>query len=359
VRLLGINRIRTSEITDLIANAPPGEVKLSYVGAFLDDSGEAIKDTLGHLTDYMLHTGITKGLTKSVNAGNPKLVDIEAGEGIIIDRSDPLNPVLTRVIFLGAVGVTDPNLTLSLSHVYIDSAGVLTVEATRPTKTDIETRLSLGGLVHDTVAEIILFPTPDPIIAYGSSATEIEELVLSGGKTLDGGIITPASNDLSLDVIAAIVSQYGRNFVTNPGSPNNPNIPARAPIPAANFFKAFVEAGGDLNLDNSSNQLDPSLINTDGLGTLGTLMNNTFSVIRVFISATDNNFVIYYGTKQYDSAEQGLAEASFETTFQEHISTKTISPVANIAIREDVTDLAAALLTDPLQAIIMPVRIRT
>jgi len=321
------------------------DVELDHRIVFANGTGKMRKDILGHVLDYATHTGILQGLTKSVNAGDDKLFDIEAGEGIIIDRTDPINPVLTRIIFPQTLGITDPNLTDALSHVYIDITGTVIVRNTSPTQTNLEEELYLGGQVHDTAAQIILFPIPDPVIAYGTSATEIVETVLSGGRTLEGGFLFPSgAMDLTLAITAATVNQWGRNFVNNPGDPNITPIPPRVIIPASNFFKVFDDGAGSLVFfpQPTTDVLEPTLMNLNGAGTLVALQPGRYSIIRVFISAGDENVVFYYGTQQYMTLIE--AQAAIETTFVENEATFSISPIAKIFIEEGVTDLTAGLL---------------
>lgn len=331
-----VNQIKASDIPlqNLVADG-----KFLYT----NPSNELKRDDIFHVNDLAFHTGIRKGLVKTINA-DPKLFDVSAGDGIIIDNTDPLNPIVTRISFPETLAITDPNLTAGTSHVYIDSAGVLTVETLPPTRSDVQNRLSLGTLVHDTVAQTIVVVVPDPVISYGSSATEIEDMVIgNGGITLRGGVITPASTDLSVNISAILVREFGRNFGINPGFPNVEDIPAKSPVLAANFFKVLND-GTNFVVDPvvKTDQLDPTVINLDGLGDLINISMNNFSKIRVFVSAIDNNVLFYYGTKEYST----LLDATTlpEPTFVEHPSTLGTSPIADIVIRNNVTDLADGIV---------------
>lgn len=324
-----------SEINDLL----PDEVQTSYTGVFLDDSGEAIKDTLNHVEDLMLHTGIRKGLTLTVNADDTKF-DIAAGEAIIVDRDpDPTNSTVTRINFSETLAITDPNLTEALSHVYMNSAGTISVETDPPTLSDVNDRIYLGSLLH--ISSVIDSAVPNPIIAHGTSITEMIALVLGGGSTLLGALVTANGANLSLDVAAGLLQQYGRGFNVDANRPNEAETPVQAAIPSGNFFKAYINGSGDLVQENGTNLLDPTQFNEDGLGTLETVANNQFTIVRVFYAGITNDVILYFGTEEFSTIT--AARAAPELTWIEHPGTRDISPIAKIIIREDVTDLASAI----------------
>jgi len=334
---------------------PPGKIQSSDQVMGIDSSGFLYRDIFQSLNSLNLHTGIINGLVKTPNA-DPTLFDIAAGNGIIIDKTDPQNTIINRInIPDPIIGIPNPHLTSTVSNVLIDAAKVVTVINTTPTMDDIRNKLSLGGMVKNTAAQEILFTIPNPIVAYGSSATEIERMFSGGGITYSGGMVTPAGPNLTLDIERVIVEQFGRGHVLNPVSPNIVDIPAKTPIPAANFFKVFTEALGDLNIDNSTNTLSPTLFNEDGAGTLQTISPNNYTTIRGFASAVDNNVLFYYGTEEFSTIIGAVAAA--ETTFVENSITRGISPVVKIHIKENVTDLTQALIDGDV--IFQPITSRT
>lgn len=329
----------SESIETQINSLPPGEVQTSYTGVFLDGSNDAIKDTLNDVEDLMLHTGIRKDLTLTINADNTKF-DVAAGEAIIVNRDPiPTNSTVTRINFPQTLAITDPNLTEALSHVYMSSTGTLTVETDPPTLSDISDRIYLGSLLH--ISSVIVSIVPNPIIAHGTSNTEIIELVAGGGTTLSGAIVTANGANLTLDISVGLLRQYGRAFGVDANRPNEIETPVQAPIPAGNFFKAYIDGTGDLIQENGTNLLDPTQFNEDGLGTLETVANNQFTIIRVFYAGVTNDVILYFGTEEFSTLS--AARVAPELTWVEHPGTRDISPIAKIIIREDVTDLASAI----------------
>ena len=286
-----------------------------------------------------LHTGVRRGLALSVASATT--FNVAAGDAIIVNR-DP-NPLLTTVTKISKaeeLGILDTNLGENLSHIFMDAAGIITVETERPQNlSDIFNKIYLGAVIPfgGVIGNII----PDPIVAHGSSATELAELVFAGGTTLSGSLLT-GNSDLTLDVTPGLLRQSGRGFTINANSPNEIETPAFTPIPQSEFFLVYIDSGGDIVIDNSSNELDPTQINTDGLGTLNAISPaNNFSIIRVFQAGDNNDFLFYYGTEEFGTIADAVA--AIEPTWVESENTRDISPIAKIFIRADVTDIAAGV----------------
>lgn len=287
----------------------------------------------------LLHTGIRTGLTITPNADNTKF-DVAAGQAIIVNNDpDPTNTTVTVIDFPQTLAIADPNLSDALSHVYLSSTGVMSIETNPPTLSDVTQRIYLGSLLH--VSSVIIDAVPNPIIAHGTSITEMIALVQGGGTTLSGAIVTANGANITLDISVGLLRQYGRAFAVDASRPNEVETPVQAPIPSGNFFKAFINSSGDLIQVNGSNVLSPTQFNEDGLGTLETVANNQFTVIRVFYAGITNDVILYFGTEEFSTI--AAARAAPELTWTEHPGTRDISPIARIIIREDVTDLASAI----------------
>jgi len=325
---------------------PPEQIQSNSIIAFEAVSGFTKRSTPTELTNLTLHTGIINGMVKSVNGGDDTLFDMTAGTAIMVDRSDPTNVIVTHVDFPGLTGQLDTNLTEPFSQVFMDpDTLVVTTEILPPDSlADINDRIFCGVILH--TAGVISAILDNPIIAYGSSISEINEMVLGGGVTIFGGEITANGANLKLDVASGVFQLYGRGRQFDPNNPNSSEIAAQTPVPVGNFIKSYEDAGGDLVIDASSNDIDPTMFNEDNLGTLETVGNNLFTVFRCFYAILPGGFtrlLLYYGTQEYSSAE--LALSSAEPTFVEQRDTIRLAPLGNLAIREDVLDYQTALLS--------------
>jgi len=293
------------------------------------------------LAEYSMHTGIRTGLVLLANA-DPTKFDIAVGRGIIVNLDpDPRATTVTQVPFPETLAIDDLFLGDTFTYLFLNSIGTLIQRITPPTTLDDLNDLIFLGKLRHFGGNIVTVDNVG-VMAHGSSLGEIAVLLYNGGTKVSGTKLTPNGANLSLDVTAGLLQQVGRGRTVNENNPNiRPSI-AQAPILSANFFKAFVDGIGELILDNTTNVLDPTQFNTGGAGTLGTVSNNMFTNIRVVYAAESEAVVFYYGTEQFTTLV--AAESSAEPTFTEHPDTIGLSPIAVITIREDVTDLAAAIV---------------
>ena len=141
-------------------------------------------------------------------------------------------------------------------------------------------------------------------------------------------MVSPNGANLNLDTTAGVLQQHGTGFAINPSQPNEFASPAIVPFAVGRFIKVFTDTLGDLDRDLSTNDLDPTMFNSAGLGTLVTVPNNRFTNQRCFQTAVTDSLLIYYGTTDYVSAQAAL-DAS-EPTFVENFETVQTAAVANV-----------------------------
>lgn len=324
---------------------PPEQILDNSIIPFENGSGDTKQSVSKEIANLTLHTGVIKGMQVTENGGDNTLFDVAAGSAIKVDRTDPDNVIVTQVTFSGLTGQLDTNLSESFSSVFMDpDTQVVTTEIEPPDSlSDLNNKIFLGTILH--TAGVISAENDNPIIAYGSSLSELAEMVLGGGVTITGGLITANGANLKLDVALGIFQQFGRGRQFDPNNPNTEEIAAQVPVPVGSFIKMYEDAGGDLVIDASNNDMDPIQFNEDGLGTLQTVANNQFTVVRCFYAVLPGGFsrlALYYGTQEFTTITGALA--AVETTFVENIDTIRLSPLAKIAIKENVTDLAAGLI---------------
>jgi len=298
-------------------------------------------DVVNFIAEFGMHTGVRQGLQVSQNVDTTKF-DVAAGTAIIVNlEPNPLNPSVTRIVFqVPTVAILDAFLSDPFTFVFINNVGTIIQRNVRfSSLDDVFGIVFIGQLRH--FASTINAAIDNPIIAQGSSSSHISELVFGGGVTLEGAEISPAGADLQVDISAGILEQFGQGRSENETTPNEGATTAQTPILATEFFKVFVDGSGNFVIDNSTNLLAPTLFNEDGLGTLQLVQANKFTNIRVFQALDTKAVLFYYGTKAFDSAEDAVSLE--EPTFTEHPTTRQISPVAEIGIKQNVIDFVAAI----------------
>lgn len=323
---------------------PEEQILSDSIIPFENGSGITKRSTPTKITYLTLHTGVIKGMVVSVNAGDDTKFDMSVGTALKVDRTDPDNVIVTTVDFPGLTAQLDTNLTEPFSNVFVDpDTQVATTEIDPPDSlSDLNDRISCGTILH--TSGVISALLDNPIIAYGSSISEIAEMVLGGGVTVSGGEVTANGANLKLDVTTGVFQMYGRGRQFDTNNPNTSEIAAQVPVPVGNFIKFFEDALGVGIIDATTNDMDPTQFNDGGLGTLVTVANNQFTVFRGFyavLPAGTTRLVTYYGTQEFSSAS--LALSSVEPTFKESESIIRLAPVSEIAVRQDVVDLTAAL----------------
>lgn len=298
-----------------------------------------LQEQIDNVENESLHTGVRRGLTLVLNTTTT--FDVAEGDAIIVNNDpNPLETTITKISKAEETGILDTNLSEAISHIYMDAAGTITVETQPPmTISDVFDRIYLGTILH--FSGIIVAVIPDSIVAHGSSNTGIMDLVFAGGTKATGSLITANGANLQLDITDGILRQVGRGFGVNANAPNDVETPASSPVLQADFFLIYLDAAGDVVTDNSSNVLDPAQINLNGAGTLTSVGMNNYSVIRVFQAGITNDLLFYYGTIAFATIAD--AQSLAEPTWVEHEDTRTLSPVAKIYIRGNVTDLATAI----------------
>jgi len=292
------------------------------------------------LAEYGMHTGVRQGLELSATLFGTTF-DIAAGRGIMVNAEpDPRATTVSQVPFAETLGITDLFLTDTFTYIFLNSIGAVIQRVTPPsTLDDLNNLIFLGKLRH--FASQIVTVDNNPVMAHGSSLGHVAKLLFNGGTKLNGAQLTPNGANLQLDVSAGLLEQNGRGRTTNENNPNIYISSAQVPVPAATFFKAFVDGVGELILDNSNNLLDPTMFNDGALGTLVAVGNNQFTNIRVVEAAESEALVFYYGTEEFGTLVD--AEVAPEPTFTEHPDTIELSPLAIITIKREVADLAAGI----------------
>ncbi len=306
------------------------------------------------LAEYGMHTGVRTGLELSINGGDNTKFDVAAGMGIFVDYDpDPSDTNVTRITRPSpTISIDDPFVnTDTFTYVFLSLAGggigiIITRVEPPSTLDDLSNLVFLGQLRH--FGGIIVTVDNNAIMAHGSSTSHIAELVFNGGIRLSGGEISPNGANLQVNIDPGIYEQFGRGHILNQNNPNEFETLALTPIPVGLFFKAYVDGTGELIVDPSTNTLDPSMFNEDGLGTLQSISpSNRFTRLRIRLAGGTNTertnaVVFYYGTESFVASDVALN--SPEPTFVEHPDTIQISPVADIAIRGDVIDFTAAII---------------
>jgi len=337
----GLNEL----VIDVISRAPISfintlEVGNVYLGEF-ESEEDIIYDHSG-----LISTGDNGG-PKGMSILNATTFRVETLKSVIVDRS--LNTRLPKQTFFDLPQI-DHVITGGGDQVintYINNQGVHEFRTDEPTSFSVTGETFIGKSVM--AAGVITVAVFTPVVAYTGSVDGQAELINGGGHKTKGSILSPGGADLSIGVTPGSHHQIGRGMLPDPNSPNLCETEARAKVAftgtTGNLFLVHADSGGSFVIDafisNSATPfIDPSKFNSGG--TIVTVPTNRFSAQRVFQACGTEDIIIYYGTTTY--ANVADAEAGFEGENPELLTTRDISYICTILVKETVTDLEAGVI---------------
>ena len=319
---------RGEEGTAAAAWADASDVSLNAT----DDSFERLAES--HIAYRATSTGVLSGGVVTINADTAKF-DMTAGTGIIVDsHTDPDNPVITEVSWSAATAQTTTYLATNLaSTLAIDDTGAIVQVAGGVTNVDFRDTISLATLVHpDNVAiqsvGVDVVPAYDPLLTVKDLSDSIGPINVSG-NTISGN-----GSNLSINKSAGNTYILGNNFYT---STKDPHVMANASLTAPTMFLSYRDGSGGLATPNVQTTLDPGFYD-DGTGTLASVGNNEWTILRVFMFSSTNNILVAYGQNIHTS--QAGAEASINTeSFDKNELLNGGSLRSYIVIKGNATDI--------------------
>lgn len=269
-----------------------------------------------------LNTGILSGGV--ISSVNTTQFQVAAGKGIIIDFNkestaiDP-HPEVIHVSW-AAQTITVFNLDSGSSEqknswIYVDSSGTIQQQATNFTSGQYTSQIPLGSVIHSSGA-IVLTKT-FPKTAYASANQIFEFAQIFGPIKKSGHVITANGANLSIDRSAGVSFAFGRNYATDP---NNPSLVTDSARTACLIHRYYSDGAGGFVKDTNSGAGYSVLDFTkydNGTGTLATVNNNKYTVIRLFYFPNNPSTVIaYYGKREFTTLDDANAKILSEP-FQE------------------------------------------
>jgi len=271
---------------------------------------------------------------------------IQKIHAVIVDRKESLDSPKFIDIQLPKTDHTIIGGGDQVVNVYITKQGVYDFRPAEPKVNAITDEIFIGKAVMD--AGVITVAVFTPVVAYANSVDGLSELITRGGQKTSGSILSPGGANLTLSVTDGSHQQLGRGYITDPNNPNICVTPGVSVIAftgvAGNLFLVHADAGGGFVIDSfisssATPDIDPTQFNNGG--TLASVPVNDVTAQRVYQACGTNDIIIYYGTVAY--ANMAAAEAGFENEDPEILTTKDISYICTILVKETVTDLTAGV----------------
>ncbi len=260
-----------------------------------------------------LQTGLLYGGLLSINAGLTSTFNLSAGSGIIVDPNcttgSAPNPIITSVSWNAATGITLSGLTSQdLTYISINSSGNVVQSGTPFNDAAYESQIPLGALIHPT-RSYISFAKNYPHVAYGQSAQFDPFIRAFGPLKLSGHEISGYDSTLQLSRSSGTSYALGRNYATDPKSPNI--VTDTNANPASTIYRLYRNgSGGFTTVVNSA--IDAGKYD-DGTGTLATVAGGQYTIQRVFFFPNEPTVLaVYYGRAFYNSIDSAKAALFYE-----------------------------------------------
>jgi len=224
------------------------------------------------------------------------VIRIAAGEGGILDNTDPENPTYTAVTW--AQQDVDLSMTDDVYYLYIDDTGTLQNTTTEPSHADYRTYIWLHRVSILSNVYSASTPIPMPVQQYGPGIWDLFRALGFIKRDLD---LSAASTNLTIAVAAGEVYQAGANFYTSAISPHEVEYPLKSPA----TFRMVTQAGA-LGSDITSLPVG----SYDNAGTItaipGASTRATVFTVKMF-AGSGGNIRIFYGQAFYNNVADAQA----------------------------------------------------
>jgi hypothetical protein len=296
-----------------------------------------------------LTTGIASGGDMTINAGNPQAVDFAPLIGYVASNNLTVSssPSVVRVDAPAQTVVLDAAAQLrTLTFWLMDSAGVISQQATRPTNTQRRTHLALGGTVYDTVGGVLLETQSIPVILpqQGNQLADLMDALGPFSLSSNPSRISPNGANLSFNKSAGSLFARAFNHYVGAALTDDPHItPSPAQTPAQ--FRRVTRTPG--LTPPVVTTIDPANFDVGGVVTPVGGGVNSATIQRVYLFATSltaNQLVVQYGQVTYGSLANAVA-AIASGVFVPNPVTADGTLIGYIAVIRTATNL-----TDPTQA---------
>lgn len=278
-------------------------------------------------------SGVFTGGTLRINVVDTTY-DVSSGSGVIINDSDPNNPISEIVTWNATVGAVPAYAANKVTYVLINSLGSLVNSINPPTNEDYRSKIVLGavftqnGVNINAVSNIGHKPS-----TYVSS--DISRAL--GNINISGNSIVNATTNLT------ITKESGFSFNENSNrnvSADNPHVTTDAADVGATFRYIYSDGLGGYTPVLSQTNIDPNQYD-DGTGTLASVAAGKYTNQLIYFSPLSKEITVQYGKKVFDSLAEAQAEASnIPVLIDPNIGLDLIRTV--LCVKSGATDLSIA-----------------
>lgn len=272
-------------------------------------------------------TGVANG--GILSQGIVGTFSITAGYGFIIDDTvDP--PTIVKVSWDLTENIALTHLlTQPATYICIDKLGIIQQDTSRWSAERSRQCIILGIVLHENLTSITgILNEQATVLQPTTMLRDLYEQI--GFINVSGNTIKPSSL-LQFQKEIGTMGGFGFNYSTNIEDPHSKSIPSTNPV----VFRYCNWLGVFDGLSTAN--LDPDRFE-DPAGTLDTIPPNRYTVQRVFVTPTNNYYVLPGLVNDYTSAEN--AEIDINKTYDIPTAISTVAMLIGfIIVQKGETDL--------------------
>jgi hypothetical protein len=304
------------------------------------------------LTTGLLHGGILS------TANGSTTFSMTSGSGLIVsfNASTTTDPYPT-IQFLQWPAYTSQSLTYvsssQISYIGINSSGGIIQRTTPFGAIDYETSIPIGRVLHQS-GSVTNGTITSPHVSYGVPGSHDIFVRAFGPLKLSGHVLAASGSTLGLTKTGGDSYVEGRNYTSNPSSPDLVLSTTDFALTGSKIYKEYV-SGSTPVIDTGVGAagytvIDPGLYNNNG--TLASVASGQYTIQRVFWfpNSVNRALFVYYGTAVYNSID--VAQASIaDEGFTEGANTAGAAIlVGYVIVKGNATNLSNAVQAKIIQA---------
>jgi len=253
-----------------------------------------------------LSTGICHGGILSINPDGLTF-DISAGHGQIVDSSDCVNPITTKISWTVKSGLVDNyRLTDAETFIAIDKNGNIIQETEWFDNEDKRDYIILGTIGHPSLG-VIEYVIPETVLAVDTNLQFDCFCEALGAFNIEGNEYSANGANLKLNKSGGRSFDAGANYANSIVHPSIVTTDADTEI---DINYNFTIVGGDWT-DSMVNVVDPN--NYDTLNGLAEVPDDKWTIQTIYQYAALNFNEIQYGQVIYTSIEEAEAALNLGT----------------------------------------------
>lgn len=275
-------------------------------------------DPLALMHKSFLGTSHESGLELTATLG---ATTFEVSEGwfyYVDNYTDRTKPVVKRIYYAGASGITLPNIASAfITFITIDKNATIKQYTTLPDARVDTYEVVLGAIGHSNLSTITSVANTKRVPSFnlGPRLYSLFSAILPIPTDDNDFGVSAASTDLTIERAAGTEVFIGNN-------PSDDQLPDRLSVaaqdPVTNFITFWRDGASGWNIDVSNGAITPSIYDnntTSPSAPVGSVATNKWTIHRFFFSPGSGNagLVMQYGQNVYDSKDNALNALNTES----------------------------------------------